>query len=176
MKTKEPILLEEAAAVSPWEASPVKTQPAHAGVERARSWSLLLLFSAVYFAIVSCLLIVVLREVSAGAAKPPRPYMSATHPRLWENLFGAWRFLSAPTRVLDEAADLAGVKLKRWPETNRILVQCAFCGFVWGAATYVVYLLGRGFVILLTTSRRARRLDSPQLPRSVPEHPWRNPA
>jgi hypothetical protein len=106
---------------------------------RTNPWALLLFFCAIHFAIVSLLLLAVLNEVSGGYAKRPPASLSAIQPKVWDAVFSSWLYWSAPTHLLDQVTQLAGIRIYRWAETPRILLQCAFCGVIWGVLTWLVY-------------------------------------
>lgn len=136
-----------------------------------QSFALFLLFFAVHFAIVSLLTIVVLREVTASS-ETPRWSVSREFPSAWPGITRAWSALNAPTQWLDALARAGNVPLYRWSETSRVLFQCGLCGFVWGAVTFVLYLLARGIVYEARRSLRTKRApampvsESPAIPAS----------
>lgn len=125
----------------------------------SRSFALFLLFCAIHFAIVSGLFLVVLNEVSGGVARTSHLYVAGTHPQLWDAVFESWRVMYLPAGVLDEATRLAGMDIYRWNETPRVLLQCAFCGLVWGLLTFCLYTIVRATVAGV---RRLTRKSTPQ--------------
>ena len=107
---------------------------------------LLFLLCVAHFALISALFLLVFHQVSAGFAEPGRSYWLAEYPVTWDVAFHTWQALSAPTVFLDHFMAASNVAFHTWRDAPRVLLQCAFCGVVWGFVTFLLYWIIRSAV------------------------------
>lgn len=91
------------------------------------------------FTLIPILFLLVFHQIAAGFNEAQGGYWLTKYPALWDALFNTWMALSAPIALLDRLLLGMGITISTWRDAPRVLLQCAFCGVVWGLVTYVLY-------------------------------------